>query len=58
MTAETTHSIRLDADLTARIDQAVETTRLKKVDVLRLSIERGLDTLVAQLTSPPTTEEQ
>lgn len=42
--------VRVPVDLDNRITEASSTTRLAKQDVMRLSMERGLDILVAQLT--------
>lgn len=53
---DTIYSMRLSPELLARIDHAVGATGLKKVDVIRLSIERGIDLLVTQLTTNPTQE--
>ena len=47
--------IRMPAELEAKIDAAAEKVKLSKADTMRLAIERGLDVLIAQLTTPPAT---
>lgn len=41
--------VRVPADLNEQIDEAARVTKLSKQDVMRLSMERGLKILVAQL---------
>ncbi len=43
-------SIRVPNELNEKADAAARATGLKKADVLRLSIDRGVDILLAQLT--------
>ncbi|MCW1922685.1 hypothetical protein OKA05_08980 [Luteolibacter arcticus] len=45
--------LKLTPALETKVAEAVEATGLKKSDVLRMSVERGLDVLLAQLTSDP-----
>lgn len=45
-------SVRLGEVLEGKLDQAVVKTGLSKSDLARLSIERGLGILLAQLESP------
>ena len=47
--------IRMPVELEAKIDAAAEKVKLSKADTMRLAIERGLDVLIAQLTTPPAT---
>lgn len=46
-------SLRLDDDLLAEVDAACTETKLSRSDVARLSIERGLKVLLAQLKTTP-----
>lgn len=41
--------VRMPADLKARVDAASEAIPLSQQDVIRLSIDRGLEILLAQL---------
>lgn len=41
--------VKLSPALVSKVAQAAEETGLKKSDVLRMSIERGVDVLLAQL---------
>ena len=50
--APVTYPLRLSEDLHNKVAAASATTSLSKQDIMRLSIERGLDILVSQLTSP------
>lgn len=45
--------IRMPATLEAQIEAAAEKVKLSKQDTMRLAIERGLDVLIAQLTTAP-----
>lgn len=45
--------LRMPRDLALKVDQASERTKLAKQDVMRLSMDRGIDVLLAQLTNPP-----
>lgn len=45
--------IRMPATLETKITEATAKTGLAKQDVMRLSLERGIDILIAQLTSRP-----
>ena len=45
--------LTMNPDLAAKVDEAAAKTRLSKQDVMRLSIERGIEVLVSQLTSSP-----
>lgn len=47
--------VRLSADLEQKIEAAAEQVKLSKQDVMRLSLERGLEVLIRQLTSEPAT---
>ena len=47
--------IRMSAALEASIETASKKVKLSKQDTMRLAIERGLDVLIAQLTSSQTT---
>ena len=47
--------LRMPADLDAKVDAASARTKLSKQDVMRLALERGIDVLIAQLTTPPAT---
>ena len=44
--------LRLSSELEEKIAKASEKTKLAKQDVMRLSLERGIDILVDQLTKP------
>lgn len=46
-------SLRLDDDLLSSLEAAEEETNLSRSDLARLSIERGLKLLLAQLKSVP-----
>lgn len=48
--------LRMPAALADRIGEASKKTQLAKQDVMRLSLERGLDILVEQLTGSPLRE--
>lgn len=48
--------VRMPSDLDDLIEQAGERTGLSKQDVMRLSLDRGLDILVEQLTGKPLRE--
>lgn len=48
--------VRMPADLDELIEKAKEKTGLAKQDVMRLSLDRGLDILVEQLTGSPLRE--
>jgi hypothetical protein len=45
--------IRMPEALETKITEATAKTGLAKQDVMRLSLERGIDILIAQLTSRP-----
>jgi len=45
-------TIRVPNELNEKSESAAKATGLKKADVLRLSIDRGIDILLAQLTTP------
>ncbi len=45
-------SIRLDGDLQQSLDEAVSTTKLSRSYLARMSMERGLKVLLAQLNAP------
>ena len=47
--------IKISADLNAAIGDAARQVKLSKQDVMRLSMERGLSILIAQLTNEPVT---
>lgn len=47
-------TIRITLDLDLKTAAAAEKLHLKKPDVMRLSMERGLDILIAQLSNDPT----
>jgi hypothetical protein len=57
-------TLRIQESLNSKVDDAVKATGLKKADVIRLAIERGVDVLLSQLLAPtgkaspvePTTE--
>lgn len=54
--ADTEHKnvpVRIPVDLDTQIEKAAEKTGLNKQQVMRLSMERGLSVLVAQLTGQP-----
>jgi len=46
--------LAMSAELDADIDKAAKEVGLSKQDTMRLSIERGLKVLKAQMTSQPT----
>jgi len=46
-------SLRLPPELAKELDAAAEETHLSRSDLARLSIERGLKVLLAQLRSSP-----
>lgn len=46
--------LAMSAELDAEIDAAARSVGLSKQDTMRLSIERGLKVLKAQMTSQPT----
>jgi predicted DNA-binding protein len=46
-------SIRVPSDLNEKTENAAKATGLKKSDVIRLSIDRGVDILIAQLSAAP-----
>lgn len=45
--------LRVPAELDDRIEAARETTKLSKQDLMRLSMDRGLDLVVAALSLTP-----
>lgn len=45
-------SIRLDDDLQQSLDDAMSSTKLSRSDLARMSMERGLKVLMAQLNAP------
>ncbi len=45
--------VKLTPAIVSKVDAAAKETGLKKSDVLRMSIERGVDVLLAQLNSEP-----
>lgn len=45
-------SIRLDGDLQQSLDDAMSSTKLSRSDLARMSMERGLKVLMAQLNAP------
>ena len=45
-------SIRIPNELIEKAEAAAKATGLKKADVLRLSFDRGIEILIAQLTAP------
>jgi len=45
-------SIRVPNDLNEKADAAAKATGLRKADVIRLAIDRGVDVLLAQLNKP------
>lgn len=47
--------LRMSAELEAKVESASEKVNLSKQDVMRLAIERGLEVLITQLTTPPAT---
>jgi len=47
--------IRLTPAIEEKVEAAAKETGLKKSDVLRMSVERGVDVLLAQLSSTVTT---
>jgi hypothetical protein len=46
--------VKLTPAIEAKVAAAAKETGLKKSDVVRMSVERGVDVLLAQLTSNPT----
>lgn len=50
--------LRMPADLDDLIERAKEKTGLAKQDVMRLSLDRGIDILVEQLTGKPLREQE
>ena len=46
-------SIKITPAIEKKIDEASAKTGLKKQDIMRLSVERGVDVLLAQLTGSP-----
>ena len=46
--------VKLTPAIEAKVHAAAEQTGLKKSDIVRMSVERGVDVLLAQLTSNPT----
>jgi hypothetical protein len=49
--AEKVITLRIQEALNLKVDDAVKSTGLKKSDVIRLALERGVDVLLAQLLS-------
>ena len=47
--------LRMPAELDQKIEAAAEQVKLSKADTMRLALDRGLDVLIAQLTTPPAT---
>lgn len=45
-------SLRLDPELSKKVAEASEKTKLSRSDVARLAMDRGLKILVDQLTQP------
>jgi hypothetical protein len=45
-------TIRVDDDLRESLNAAVTTTKLSRSDLARMSMERGLKVLLAQLSAP------
>ncbi len=50
----TSMPVKLTPAIEAKVAAAAKETGLKKSDVVRMSVERGVDVLLAQLTSNPT----
>jgi len=48
-------SLRMPEDLDAKVMKAARRTKLKKSDVLRLAVDRGVDMVLAQLLEKKTT---
>lgn len=48
--ARTVTPLSLDAELDSKVSKAAATTKLSKQAVMRMSIERGLDILLDQLS--------
>jgi hypothetical protein len=46
--------VKLTPAIDAKVIAAAQQTGLKKSDIVRMSVERGVDVLLAQLTSNPT----
>lgn len=51
-TKHTSIPLRMPQELKTKVDQASDKLNLAQQDVMRLSLERGLEILVAQLTTP------
>lgn len=49
-------SIRIPNDLNEKTESAAKAIGLKKADVMRLAIDRGVDVLLAQLNKTATVE--
>jgi hypothetical protein len=49
-------SIRLPDELIGQADDAAGRLMLKRADIIRLGMERGIPLLIAQLTGAPTEE--
>lgn len=45
-------TIRVDGDLQQSLDEAMSSTKLSRSDLARMSMERGLKVLLAQLNAP------
>lgn len=45
--------VKLNPALVLKVNDAVKETGLKKSDILRMSVERGVDVLLAQLKAEP-----
>lgn len=52
ITADPIISIRLTVELNAKAESAAKETGLKKADVIRLALDRGVDVLLSQLSQP------
>lgn len=52
-TAEKVVALRIPASLDDKANQAAEKVHLRKADVFRLAIDRGIDLLLDQLSSKP-----
>lgn len=50
-------SIRVPIELNEKTESAARATGLKKADVIRLSLDRGIDRLLEQLEAKPQQEE-
>lgn len=42
-------SLRIPGDLDDKVNEAAKTTRIRKADVLRMAVDRGVDRLLEQL---------